>query len=251
MQRYFINEQVIDDEFVQITGEDRHHMINVMRMNAGDKVIICYPNGQSFLSQIEEFDETTVTCRKIEPLKEQKELPVHITIAQGLLKGDKLELVIQKGTELGMSSFIPLKLTRSVVKWDEKRENNKLSRYNKIAKGASEQSERNLIPTIYNAKTIKSIFDDFKFDHLLVASEKLARDEQEINAFQQTIKNIKSGDSVLVIFGPEGGFTDEELTYFESKGCLFIRLGKRILKAETAPLYVLASFSFCYEELEV
>src|SRR5690625_2972211 len=121
MQRYFIDNNLNNDKLVSITGEDRHHIINVMRMTTGDQIVVCYPDGEAFLCVIKQIDEATVICEKIERLQEQRELPIKVTIAQGLLKGDKLELVIQKGTELGMNGFIPLQLSLSVAKWNQKK----------------------------------------------------------------------------------------------------------------------------------
>ncbi|MGM8214159.1 16S rRNA (uracil(1498)-N(3))-methyltransferase [Bacillaceae bacterium W0354] len=251
MQRYFIDEQFWNNEIVEITGDDRHHIVNVMRMTTGDELIACHPDGYSFQCIIENMSNDSVMCRVVKKLEEQNELPVDIIIAQGLLKGDKVELVIQKGTELGMKQFIPLTMERSVVKWEAKKEAKKIQRYTKIAKEASEQSERSFVPEINSSLSITSLINTIDYDHLLVASEYLVREQNTSTGFKNILQNINQSDRLCIIFGPEGGFSPNEINFLKDQGCHFIRLGKRILRAETAPLYVLSAISFYFEEMEV
>lgn len=248
MQRYFVDEQNWQSDTVNIIGDDRHHIVNVMRMNVGDSLIACHPKGVSYQCSIIAINTTEVTCQIVNKLVEQNELPIDIIIAQGLLKGDKLDFVVQKSTELGMKSFVPLKMERSVVKWDNKKEEKKLARLKKIVKEASEQSERSLLPTVYNSMTLEELINEIEYDHLLVASEYLVRENNTSNHLKSAISQINASEKVLIVFGPEGGFSEQEIQFLNQNDCKFIRLGKRILRAETAPLYALSTFSFYFEE---
>ncbi|MDQ0351069.1 16S rRNA (uracil1498-N3)-methyltransferase [Alkalibacillus filiformis] len=253
MQRYFISEDLwnLNDNKVLISGEDFHHIVNVMRKNPGSQFICCHPSEQSYLVEITEInnDEHVIHCLVIEQLDENRELPVYVTLAQGLPKGDKLDLVVQKATELGVREFVPLKMDRSIVKWDDKKAKKKLQRLEKIAKEASEQSHRQAIPTITNVETIHSLLKRETFDKILIASEYEAKGEnQGTESFSELLKEIDDNDRILVIIGPEGGISEGELQYSLSNQAVPIRLGPRILRTETAPLYVLSILSFYLEE---
>ncbi|WP_017186144.1 16S rRNA (uracil(1498)-N(3))-methyltransferase [Alkalibacillus haloalkaliphilus] len=253
MQRYFISEDLwnLDDNVVLISGEDFHHIVNVMREKTGSHFICCHPSEQSYLVEIAEIntDKQIVHCRIIEQLDENTELPVYVTLAQGLPKGDKLDLVVQKATELGVREFVPLKMDRSIVKWDEKKAKKKLQRLEKIAKEASEQSHRQSVPTIANLETVQSLLNRETFDKILIASEYEAKGEnQGTESLSELLKGIESNDRILVIIGPEGGISEAELQNSILKQAVPIRLGPRILRTETAPLYVLSVLSFYLEE---
>lgn len=120
VQRYFVPMESFTESSVTITGDDFHHIVRVMRMEAGDTVIVVQPGGQAAIAEIKTITDDAVLADVIEWTQEEKELPVRLSIASGLPKGDKLEYIVQKGTELGAFSFFPFQAARSVVKWDEK-----------------------------------------------------------------------------------------------------------------------------------
>ncbi|TFB24852.1 16S rRNA (uracil(1498)-N(3))-methyltransferase [Filobacillus milosensis] len=248
MQRYFIPKENWQDNQVIITDDDYHHVVNVMRKQEGNQIICCNPNGQAFYCEINSINEKQVVCNVLEELEENNELPIHVTIAHGLPKGDKLDLIVQKSTELGMGDFVPLQMDRSIVKWDHKKEQKKLLRLKKIAKEASEQSHRSRIPAIQGKQTIHTLLQNQEFDMCLVASEYLTKDQSSQSSFRQAIDKISPGQKILLIIGPEGGLSEEELSFLHEQGCLPIRLGARILRTETAPLYALSALSFYFEE---
>ncbi|GAA0457473.1 16S rRNA (uracil(1498)-N(3))-methyltransferase [Alkalibacillus silvisoli] len=253
MQRYFIPEnqwQLPNDRLI-IKNDDYHHIVNVMRMQIDDEFICCDPSEQSYLVKIVEIvdSDKTIHGEIVKPLDEQNELPVNVTIAYGLPKGDKLDLVVQKGTELGMRELIPLKMDRSVVKWDEKKADKKIQRLQKIAKEAGEQSHRQTVPSIGSLQNLRSLLQDRTFDQIMVASEYEAKSlENKDNSFAHTIEHFNEGDDVLVIVGPEGGISEAELQLCQEEDVTPIRLGPRILRSETAPLYILSALSFYLEE---
>ncbi|WP_188206203.1 16S rRNA (uracil(1498)-N(3))-methyltransferase [Alkalibacillus aidingensis] len=254
MQRYFISAEEQWDfnrQKILLNGNDYHHIVNVMRMQSSDQVICCHPSRHSYLAQIIDIDELgkQVECKIVSELDEQSELPIDVTIAHGLPKGDKLDLIVQKSTELGMRELIPLKMDRSIVKWDAKKESKKVERLRKIAKEASEQSHRQSIPQITSSKSIKDVLEESTFDEVIVASEYEAKvDKKHHSTFIDVLSNLKLGARLLVIVGPEGGISDEEIEIFNQYECKPIRLGPRILRSETAPLYILSAISFYFEE---
>lgn len=249
MQRYFIDgSQLLEDEKIMMTSDDAHHIKNVIRMNIGDTVICQLPDRRTAIAAITEIVDKTVHLQVQEWLEEDNELPVEVTIAQGLPKGTKMELIVQKGTELGAHHFRLVEMDRSVAKWNEKSGKKKLDRYEKIMKEASEQCHRNIIPTISGAESLQQLLSEReKYDVVLFAYEAEAKQASN-NTFGKAIANIKQNDKVLILIGPEGGFSEREVETLLANDCQAVRLGKRILRTETAALYALASLSYSFEE---
>lgn len=245
MQRYFVNdEQWIKDEVI-ITDDDYHHMTRVMRMKIGDKVICNHPTGKSATCQINAINDKEVMLTVIDYLDETTELPVKVTIAQGLPKRDKLEFVLQKGTELGASRFLPFEAARSVTKWNKKKGKSRLKRFRKIVKEASEQSHRQLLPEVDEPKSIAQLIEASDgYDVKIVAYE----EEAKTNELKTAFDSLGHGDKMIVCIGPEGGFSKDEIELLKEHGFQSVRLGPRILRTETASLYVLASLSYHFEE---
>ncbi|WP_404453060.1 16S rRNA (uracil(1498)-N(3))-methyltransferase [Virgibacillus necropolis] len=249
MQRYFVPEGNWEDDELIITGDDSHHVIRVMRGDIGDKMICNHPSGYAVLGEIISIDQQCVTLSIKERLQETVELPVQVTIAQGLPKGDKLEYVLQKGTELGASCFIPFSAERSVVKWDEKKASKKMSRFAKIVKEASEQSHRNRIPQVTRVMNIEGLIAETdEYDVKIFAYEEEAKTDHFVT-FASILTRLKSSQRIVVCIGPEGGFSGNEVALLKENGFKSVRLGPRILRTETAPIYVLACISYQFEEL--
>nr|WP_285851201.1 16S rRNA (uracil(1498)-N(3))-methyltransferase [Sporosarcina aquimarina] len=229
-----------------ITGEDEKHITRVMRMREGEK-ICCVSEGVGHIATIHRFDEEGVTVLDTGNTSSMSELPVQVTLACGLPKGDKLELIAQKGTELGMTGIIPFQAERSIVKWDEKKGDKKTTRLRKIAKEAAEQSHRTVIPEISEPLTFKEILKQAKsFDVCLFADEEEAK-EGTSNKIAVRLKKVYHGQSILVLFGPEGGLSRDEAEALRDAEFLPVSLGPRILRTETAPLYVLSAMSYEFE----
>ncbi|QCJ43520.1 16S rRNA (uracil(1498)-N(3))-methyltransferase [Bacillus sp. S3] len=248
MQRYFVNKHANDDRFF-INNEDRHHIVKVMRMQMGDQIICVDPEGKQAICKLAEITDESVVADVVQWKDEVSELPISITIASGLPKGDKLEWIIQKGTELGAHQFLPFAASRSVVKWDEKKAAKKIERWQKIAKEAAEQSHRAFMPEIISPMSFKAMLAKSKdFDYKLAAFEEESRNG-ETSVFSSVLKKMKKGHSLLLVFGPEGGLADEEVQLLRDHGFGLCGLGPRILRTETAPLYALAAISYHFELL--
>lgn len=247
MQRYFLEQQLDGDKPVRISGNDVSHIARVMRMAPGDELICCGTDGRCAVCIIQEISKDEVIAKTRSYLTESSELPVQVTIAQGLPKGDKMDLIVQKGTELGAASFLPFEAGRSIVRWDDKKKRKKTERLRKIAKEAAEQSHRTSVPGIEEPVSFKELLSRCKdYDTVIVAYEEEAG---EGALFAKLLKKTPIGGTILLIIGPEGGLMDHEVTALENDGFVSSGLGPRILRTETAALYALAAISYQFELL--
>jgi len=237
MQRYFVNKE--NDKFI-LSSSDLHHVKDVMRVkNEGQ--IICVYNNQSYLCSINYFDNA-YQINVIEEITKDVELNKKVILYQAVIKNDKFDLVIQKATELGVTDIVPTVFSRSVVKVDDSKKDNKLNRYEKIVKEACEQSHRLVLPTIHNYQKVKSInLDENTLG--LIAYE----NNGDYASFAKALKNIDKYDNIAIVIGPEGGFSNDEVDYLVKQGFKNISLGKRILRSETASMYALSVIAFYLE----
>ncbi|SDY51489.1 16S rRNA (uracil1498-N3)-methyltransferase [Evansella caseinilytica] len=247
MQRYFLNAEAFQDEDVTITGEAAKHIQRIMRMETGESIICCTEAGSCYVCRLTQITDNGVSAAIVEQETNSVELPVTVTIAHGLPKGDKLELVIQKGTELGAAGFVPFEAERSIVKWDDRKALKKVDRWNKIAREAAEQSQRQALPKVFDVRSFSSLLSEFdKYSCVLAASEEAAKSDEK-SQFRLALQQMKHGDSLLMVVGPEGGFSDRELQLMKKRGAVVCGFGPRILRTETAPLYGLAAISYHFE----
>lgn len=231
MQRYFCNQ---DSDLFTLSRDDSYHITKVMRYNIGTKIeIVC--NNTLYLSEITSLTPFVV-AKKIASIDNDSK-SLNVTIAQSLVKEQKMDYILQKGTELGVKEFIPLITTRSVVKI-EKKEDKKINRWNLIVKEASEQSKRLDIPLVNRAHNIKELsLLDYDYKILCTVNE-LSK------SIKTVLSNIQESDRILIVVGPEGGFTKEEEDYLISNGFISVSLGSRVLRTETASLFVLSIINY-------
>ncbi|RPF58142.1 RsmE family RNA methyltransferase [Abyssicoccus albus] len=249
MQRYFVEHYERTKELDEITIFDQdiiHHMRNVMRMAIDDKCILMIEQ-EPYQVKVLQLDKESICCRIISRIHEQTELTVDVTMAFGLSKGDKPELIIQKCTELGANAFIPLNSERTIVKLNHKKEKKRIDRYVKVASESSEQSYRHRIPTIHNVQSLSN-FSLTDYDLVIVAYEETVKSNQSYTHLSQLRQQIQSSTSVLCITGPEGGFTSSEIDQLQQHDhVMTVGLGRRILRAETAPIYMMSVLSYMLE----
>lgn len=229
MQRYFINENQINNDIITITNEDVHHIKTVMRMRLDDKIIAVMDN-KLFQCQLINIG-SVVEAKIIEEISENNELSVNVTIAQGLVRREKTEEVIRRITELGASNYIPVDMKRSVVKVKE----GKVDRWNKIIKEASEQSHRNRLMNVSDVINLKELIKEKpKYDLCLFAHV-----DQNKNPIEGYLNEFL-GKNILILVGPEGGFDPTEVKLLLNNGFFMVSLGNLILRTETAPLYIMS-----------
>lgn len=239
MQKFFVNTNQIDIEnnTIKIEGEDVKHIKNVLRCTVGEKIEICEKTEKpsKYVCEIEGFEQNEVRCSIVNKIEDNNESNIKIHIFQGLPKAEKMELIIQKCTELGVCEFIPTQMNRCVVKISGKDQEKKISRWQKIAEVASKQCGRDVIPHIRNIMSIKEVASEINnYDMFLLAYE----NENE-TFLKDIIRNIKLENKEIkigIIIGPEGGIEEKEVELLENAGAKVISLGKRILRTETVAM---------------
>ncbi|GGI43514.1 ribosomal RNA small subunit methyltransferase E [Paenibacillus marchantiophytorum] len=240
MQRYFLPPEQfhLTTQTVTIEGDDAHHLARVMRAEIGDKVICSNGVDREVLVRIAELDKGRVTAEIVEELTMDAEAAVQVWIAQSLPKGDKMEVIIQKGTEIGAARFLPFLSDRTIVQYDAKKEAKRSERWQKIAKEAAEQAHRNRVPQVESVHSWKQLLQRAKeADVAWICYEK--EDGQQLRpAIQQALAQGKlgPGQQVVIAVGPEGGFTEQEIVQAEEAGFQSVSLGSRILRTETAAM---------------
>lgn len=249
MYKFFVKDNQIEDKKVTIIGEDVNHIKNVLRLQKAEVIQVCNSDtSKSYITKIVELDNDNVIVEILEECNETTEANVSIHIFQGLPKQEKMETIIQKATEIGVSDITPVKMRRCVVKLDEKTASKKVERWQKIAEVAAKQSKRDKIPTIHPCINLKSIYEKLEeYDIVITAYE----EEKETN-IKQVLKSLtpKQDLKIAVIIGPEGGIEKDEVEILSKLPNLkVVTLGKRILRTETAPLVLASVIMYEFDEM--
>lgn len=242
MQRYFLPAGQFAEDRVSITGDDAHHLVKVMRAEPGDEIICSNGFDREVLARVISVDKSEVQAEVVRELPMDREALVEVWIAQSLPKGDKLETVIQKCTELGAARFVPFVSERTVVQYDEKKEGKRLERWRKIAKEAAEQAHRNRVPVVdapVSWKRLMELSADFDLALLCYEKESGLRLRPLLSEAVSRAEREGKPLRMLVLVGPEGGFTEREAEEAVGRGCSSVSLGKRILRTETAAMAAL------------
>lgn len=254
MPKFFVKENQINNNQITIIGEDVNHILNVLRMKKDDELQVCnQETGENYIAKILNSSKSEVECEILEKLEKTTESNVNITLFQGIPKFEKMELIIQKNTEVGVKQIVPVMMERTVVKLDEKVATKKLDRWQKIAEIAAKQSMRDIIPDIGNIIKIKDIDND-KYDAILVAYENEEHNmlKTELKKLQYKKENSKNGVeenyNIAIVIGPEGGISEKEIEILKGKNAKFVSLGKRILRTETAGLVMAGNIVYELEE---
>ncbi len=232
MYNFFVRPECRKEQSFIITGSDFNHIKNVLRMSEGEEFLVSC-EGKSHLCSLAGFMVDTAIADILEENYQNTELPVKIYLFQGLPKADKMELIIQKTVELGVSGIIPCEMNRCVVKLEEKKKKSKRERWQAIAESAAKQSKRNTIPEIGEVLSFKETLEKAKeLDLLLVPYE----NAKGMTATKEALSKIKNGCSIGIFIGPEGGFEQSEIDAALEFGAKTVSLGARILRTETAAI---------------
>ena len=244
MYHFFVEEKQVNGENAYISGSDVNHIVNVLRMKIGEELLISVKGDWDYLCKIEEIENDRVNLKVLESM-EQRELPIKLTLLQGIPKSDKLEMIIQKAIELGVSNIIPVKTNRVVVRIDEKKTQAKVNRWNAIAESAAKQSKRSIIPKVLKPQTIDNALEIVKdYGVKLLPYE----NADGIKKTKDILNSLDSKNNIAVFIGPEGGFEEAEVKKSTDSGFEVITLGKRILRTETAGLALLSNIMIRLEE---
>ncbi len=234
MQRYFAQDKKENKLILKDT--DLHHIKNVMRNKIGD-TIECIYQENLFLCKIETLDNNEVLI--ITEKSENHELDIDVTIAISLVKEQKWDLILQKITELGINKIIPLIMERSIIKLEQNKIEKKYQRWATICKEASEQSKRNKIPTISSPMTIDELIKE-EYDIRYICST-----TEQNNTIAKALPKELINKKILFVLGPEGGISPKEEEKMKKSGMISISLGTRIMRVETAAIYVSSIINYC------
>lgn len=244
MYHFFVEPSQISDRSVIITGEDVNHIRNVIRLKPGDELSISNGiDGRDYRCGIEKITDTEVVCTLRFIKEDGVELPSKVYLFQGLPKGDKMELIIQKMVELGVYEIIPVSMKRCVVKLDDKKAKAKIARWQGIAQAAAKQSKRGIVPIVREVMSYQEALEcAATMDMKLVPyeMEELLDGAAGMAGTRQIINQLQPGQSIAVFIGPEGGFEQGEIQAAIDCGMKPITLGRRILRTETAGMTVMA-----------
>jgi len=228
-----LNQIIILDEF------SSHHALRVMRVKVGDFLILFNGDGFEYRGRISDINKKTINVEILSKEKNNNESPIIINLFQSISSNEKMDMVIQKATELGVSSIQPIFTSRSTVKLSLDRTKKRLIHWRQVAISACEQSGRSKIPTIKSPIEFDQISEGIKTNslNLLLHPDNL---EESSN-----LPNEYSGD-INIFIGPEGGFSQDEALLLKKQNCINIQLGPRILRTETAPLAIIAILQYKY-----
>ena len=248
MYQFFVEPEQINknNNTVTIVGSDVNHIRNVLRMRVGEELSVSNgQDGKEYRCGIAEFLEDSIRCELRFVKEDGVELPVEVVLFQGIPKGDKMELIIQKAVELGVREIVPVAAKRCVVKLDDKKAASKVSRWRSIAEAAAKQSRRGMIPKVspvtdFTAATQRAAGMDVRLIPYELA--------EGMNRTRELFSGIRPGQQVAVFIGPEGGFEESEIAKAEMVGIEPITLGRRILRTETAGMTVLAWLGYLLEQ---
>ncbi len=247
MPRFFVQPDNIDASLktVQITGEDAHHIARSLRMAKGEQITVCAMQGEDLTCVIKDFcGDSSVTAEIISSSPCDSEPPYEVTLYQGLPKGDKLDSVIQKSVECGVFAVRTFESSRCIAKERSESGEKKLARRRKIALEAAKQSGRGRVPDILPTASFKeAIAEASKADIPLMCYE----DEKALSlkaALKSKLGMLGKDPTVSVVIGSEGGFSPQEAEYARENGMLTVGLGRRILRTETAPAFVLGCLAY-------
>ena len=237
MQRYFTDK--LKDNVFTLNNDDYYHIKTVMRMNECDKIEVVYQK-EVYLCSLE-FNDNNIIIHKEKKVDSKELLNKEIILVIPLLKETKMDYILQKATELGVTKIIPVEMERSIIKLDKGKEEKRIERWTRICKEASEQSMRVTIPVITEVKKLTELSD-------IDGTKMLCSTVEKQNTIKMFLQSIKNYDKIIIVVGPEGGISPKEESLLNKQGFISVTLGNRIMRVETAPLFVLSTINYEFME---
>lgn len=245
MRSFFLGDNMACDGEATVTGELYRHMARVLRLKQGTEVELIDADGRRHAGVIEEVGAKALTVRITASSAPPREEPgLQVTLYQGLPKGEKLDLILQKCTELGVAEVVTFDAARSVVKLRGEKTASKLARYEKIVQEAARQSGRGTPPRVAIGGTLKEVLKDAGHTVKLLLWE-----GEEKTTLRDCLGKYEAPESVAVVVGPEGGLSAEEVEQALACGFTPVTLGKRILRTETAGLAMISILQFHWGDM--
>lgn len=236
MYRFFTTAK--HNEQLAITGSDAFHISNVLRLKSGDKVQLVTADAHLLLCELQKVQADTVLLQSLETIEILPQAK-RLVLAQGLVKGDKMDFVIQKAVELGVTDIVPLALSRCVVELEAGKAAKRVERWQKIAHEAAKQSKHSQVPTVHAVITLKEFLQANTCTLCMLAYE-----EERTLGLKEFLRAQQLSQDTAILIGPEGGFDSAEVKLATASGFTSISLGKQILRTETAPLMLLSILKY-------
>lgn len=232
-RRFFLSTLLSQD--ITLDGNEAHHLLNVLRLAVGDKVVVVDTAGQAAVAEIMTVSQGKAILTIVEKLAENREAPIEVVLAQGLTKSDKMDYIVQKATELGIRAIIPFAADESVVKYEIGKQQSRQTRWQKIAFEAAKQCRRNIVPAVHDVQKLEQVLQGAGAG----ANIFMLYEGEAPLGIKQALIDSRPG-SYLIIVGPEGGFSAQEVTLAKAKGVQLVTMGPRILRTETAAVAALS-----------
>lgn len=242
MRRFLLSDRLADK--MVVAGGEAHHMLRVLRLTVGDKVIVVDPVGQAAVARITQASDTEVFLSMETMLEEEREAPITIRLAQGLPKSDKMDFIVQKAVELGISEIIPMEADTSVVRYDAAKQQNRRERWQKIAAEAAKQCQRTIVPNVAAVQDLAKLLAATGGETQII----VLYEGQVPLGLKQALRE-KPGNDYLLIIGPEGGLSSREVQLAQERGAAIVTMGPRILRTETAALAAIAAVMYEHGDL--
>ncbi|MCL5935023.1 MAG: 16S rRNA (uracil(1498)-N(3))-methyltransferase [Bacillota bacterium] len=245
MPRFFVRPEQIKESTAIISGPDVKHITRVLRMAAGDPLILLDGTGAVYQAVIREINKEEILCQLLEQTTAHTEPTLKVTLVQGLPKGDKMETIIQKCTELGVHRIVPLAAGRSVVKLEGKKAAERQERWQRVAVEAAKQCRRAGVPEVQRLSRWDEVLNGIPSDALVL----MPWEDEKRQSLREVLQGVAAPSEVYLFIGPEGGFEPEEAARIGEKGFHRVTLGSRILRTETAGPAALTMVLYHYGEL--
>jgi len=229
---------------MSIQGPDAHHISRVLRLETGDQIIVVSPDGDAGIGKITNIALDTVELVLEERIEEDKEAPVNVYLAQGLPKSDKMDYIVQKAVELGIKGIYPMEAKHCVVQYDHAKKQSRQGRWQKIATEAAKQCGRTIIPTVEPIAPLSVILENVTADTVVL----MLYEGQTSQGIKQALVEHKAKNYLLLV-GPEGGFSTNEVELCSDHGAHIVTMGPRILRTETAALAGVSLVMYEYGDL--
>ena len=239
MPRFYIPHPHVENGLLRIEGDEVRHIRKVLRLKTGDEILVFDGQGKEFQGTIVEEERSSVVVGIQRTLSLEGDSPLEVTLAQSLLKGEKMDYLIQKATELGVKEIVPFFSSRSVPRLEKSRSLKRYHRWEKIAVEASKQCGRGVVPKIEPLQEYPDMLHGASTDHL-----RLILWEKEGIKLKEMLEASKERKRIFFVIGPEGGFSRDEIEKAERVGFVAVSLGRRILRAETASLCLLSILQY-------
>ena len=247
MHRFFVPSECIGSDRVEIRGEVAHRIGRVLRLSPGSEIVLFDGSGMEWTVRLDSVARDHAVGRVLFSEKGRGEPGVRLTLYQGVMKGSKFDWTLQKGTELGVSCFVTMQCQRSVPLSPSGAQPGRAARWRKIVVEAAEQSGRATIPAIGAAMSFIEVCDALENPSMLVV---LPWEGEEAKSLSTAVSEAPDPKDVVLIIGPEGGLSPEEVDYARGKGLEPVSLGRRIFRAETAGIAAVSALMFALGEME-